>query len=391
MNSEKIYIGDYPYYVNSDDLNNPHLHKLFIFNDSELQDIVKDGNGTVMVRKDDLEDHLKENWEWDPKFPKPGTEIIFRTSDGTMMGVVKDVISTHTLIVDAEDGREVEIIELLDGGWMEREEHRARTVHEWGGAGFSYGGGSSIFPVNRGGQMNRGGFGGASNLGGPNMMYTYEIKPLNRLLQPKPSDFEEIEEPIHDGHTIEGEELNKRDGKVYIGSVIKTDRLTDGSVNYYVILDDESTRKIKIDPTTAVLLSGEAWIDSRNHAPGRDEADLVRAGQMKEEVRAKTVNESITKPIISTVDEFMTWYYGDESWEDDWQAANVMEVNDKHAQEDGENGMTHLRSLSDNKQEKIEIYQNQFRPGDWDIFFKVGEDEISFQSAVRAFSDEDDF
>ena len=62
---------------------------------------------------------------------------------------------------------------------------RAKRINEYGGAGFSYGGGSSIFPVNRGGQMNRGGFGGAANLGGPNMMYTYEIKPLNRTLQPK--------------------------------------------------------------------------------------------------------------------------------------------------------------------------------------------------------------
>lgn len=296
MNSEKIYIGDYPYYVNSDDLNNPHLHKLFIFNDSDLQDIVKDGNGTVMVRKDDLEDQLKENWEWDPQFPKPGTEISFRTSNGEETGIVTDVVTKYRLLVVTEEGREeVEIIKLLDGGWMENEETRAQTVHEWGGAGFSYGGGSSIFPVNRGGQMNRGGFGGASNLGGPNMMYTYEIKPLNRLLQPKPSDFEDIEEPIHDGHTIEGEELNKRDGKVYIGSVIKTDRLTDGSVNYYVILDDESTRKIKIDPTTAILLSGEAWIDSRNHAPGRDEADLVRAGQMKESHRAKLVDKTLNE------------------------------------------------------------------------------------------------
>ena len=236
--------------------------------------------------------NIKENWEWDPNFPKPGTELSFRTSNGEDSGIVTDVITKHKLLVTTEDGREdVEVVELLDGGWMEMEEHRARTVQEWGGAGFSYGGGSSIFPVNRGGQMNRGGFGGASNLGGPNMMYTYEIKPLNRLLQPKPDDLQEVEETIHDGHTIEGEELNKRDGKVYIGSVIITDRLEDGSVNYYVIIDDESTRKIKIDPTTAVLLSGEAWIDSRNHAPGRDEADLVRAGQMKEEFRAWTMNK----------------------------------------------------------------------------------------------------
>ena len=86
---------------------------------------------------------IRENWEWDPKFPKPGTEISFRTSNGQETGIVTDVVTKHRLLVVTEEGREeVEIIELLDGGWMENEETRAQTVQEWGGAGFSYGGGS---------------------------------------------------------------------------------------------------------------------------------------------------------------------------------------------------------------------------------------------------------
>jgi hypothetical protein len=168
---------------------------------------------------------------------------------------------------------------------------KAKLVKEYMGAGFSYGGGSSMFPVNRGGQMNRGGFGGASNLGGPNMMYTYEIKPLNRTLQPEATDFEEIEEPIHDGHSIEGQELNKKDGKIHRGTVLRTEKAEDGSINFYVILCLKTHQKVKIDPTTAILLSGERYIDPANGIQNttNDEADLLRAGQMQEQYRAKIV------------------------------------------------------------------------------------------------------
>ena len=236
--------------------------------------------------------NIKENWEWDESFPKPGTEITFRTPAGEMSGVVSQVINKHVLMVDSEDGREIRVVELLDGGWMERDETRALTVHEWGGAGFSYG--SSIFPVNRGGQMNRGGFGGANNLGGPNMMYTYEIKPLNRLLQPKPNEVDDFER-IHDGHVIEGEELNKKNGKILVGTVLQTVYADDGSIKYYVIIDEKDSIKKKIDPTTTQLLSGDNHVDPRNKEPGRDEADLERAGQMQETYRAKLINKTLNE------------------------------------------------------------------------------------------------
>jgi len=173
---------------------------------------------------------------------------------------------------------------------------KAKLVKEYVGAGFSYGGGSSIFPVNRGGQMNRGGFGGASNLGGPNMMYTYEIKPLTRNLQPKPTNFE-IDEKIHEGHYIEGKELNKKDGKVHRGTVLRIERNEDHDPMYYVILCDEMGVKINIDPTTAVLLGGEHYIDPRNGVQNvsNDEADLIRAGQMQETMKAKTIKETLNE------------------------------------------------------------------------------------------------
>jgi len=133
----------------------------------------------------------------------------------------------------------------------------AKHINEYTGgvgAGYSYGGGSSIFPVNRGGQMNRGGFGGASNLGGPNMMYTYEIKPLNRTLQPKETGVSEVEE-IRVGNTIKGQELNKRDGKIYVGKLMQIVKTNNGAIKYYVILDKDTATKKKLDPTAATLVT----------------------------------------------------------------------------------------------------------------------------------------
>ena len=99
-------------------------------------------------------------------------------------------------------------------------------LKEWGGAGFSMSR-SSMFSVNRGG------FSGGSNLGGPNMMYTYEIKPLNRTLQPEPSDFTDIPE-IRPGNVISGEELNKKDGKIHTGTILKIGG--NNNIDFYVIL-----------------------------------------------------------------------------------------------------------------------------------------------------------
>lgn len=266
-------------------------------------------------------------------------------------------------------------------------------LNEWGGAGFSY---SSIFPTNRGGGMSRSGFGGANNLGGPNMMYTYEIKPLNRSLQPKPSNADNAE-IVHNGNIIEGEELNKKDGVKHRGTVLRTEKATRDIIKFYVILDDKTHTKIKIDPTSVILLSGETYFEAPGQEGGisQDAADLIRAGQMSENknynMRAKFVNESMAKPVKTTVDEFMTWYAGTPEWTEDWQVTNVMEVNGVHAQEDGEDGMIHLANLADFRKNPITVYQSRFRPGDWDLSFEIGNNEYSLQSGVQAFADEDDF
>jgi hypothetical protein len=170
-------------------------------------------------------------------------------------------------------------------------------LKEWGGAGFSYGGGRSAFSVNRGG------FGGVNNIGGPNMMYTYEIKPLNRTLQPKVQNRQEVSEPIRVGAEIQGKELNKRDGKQHKGILLRSVETEKGTVSYYVILCDETQKTMKIDPTTAVRLSGERYIDPINmkHRDFRDKPDLSRAGQygggIKENyiIKAKFVKESLNE------------------------------------------------------------------------------------------------
>jgi len=270
-------------------------------------------------------------------------------------------------------------------------------LNEWGGAGFSYG---SIFPTNRGGGINKGGFGGANNLGGPNMMYTYEIKPLNRILQPDPTDFDEAgTEGIYQGCTIEGKELNKRDKEIYVGVVIKVISTPKDGVKYYLILDDKYSKKIKIDPTTAVMLGGENHVDSRNNQPGRDEADLQRAGQMQETMRAKFVNEATPQstehfnwvPNEASIDDFFTWYGGTPEWGEDWQVMNTTSVNGKHAQDDGQEGMTWLNKLWVGRFDKVEIESEQFRPGDWNLEFEYKGDVYSIQSAVKAFAEDDDY
>ena len=61
---------------------------------------------------------------------------------------------------------------------------RESLIKESYGAGFSMSSGG--FRGGMGG-ITRGGFGGANNMGGPNMMYTYEIKPLNHSLEQRPT------------------------------------------------------------------------------------------------------------------------------------------------------------------------------------------------------------
>jgi len=174
------------------------------------------------------------------------------------------------------------------------------TLYEYGGAGFAYGGGSSIFPSNRGGQSNRGGFGGAANLGGPNMMYTYEIKPLNKTLQPEIYGEEGIEN-IHIGSDISGYEMNKKDGKLHVGTVMSVVKSDNGSLNYYIILDPNTSIKMKIDPTTALLISKLDGVDpiQGDQLLNKEDSELLKGEIMGSSNKDKTLKAKLVKESLN--------------------------------------------------------------------------------------------
>ena len=169
-------------------------------------------------------------------------------------------------------------------------------LKEYGGAGFSYGGGSSLFPSNRGGQSNRGGFGGASNLGGPNMMYTYEIKPLNKTLEPEvfTGDGNEI---IHTGLDISGQELNKRDNKLHVGNVLKIVKSENGTLKYYLIFNPKTATPMKIDPTTAMLISKLDGVDPilGDQLLNKEDSELLKGEIMGNLSKNKTLKAKLVK------------------------------------------------------------------------------------------------
>ena len=99
------------------------------------------------------------------------------------------------------------------------------------------------------------GFGSSNNSGGPNMMYTYTVMPLNKSLEPPASDT--MDEPIiHTGSVIKGTVLGGEDAHV-IGQVLRIEKDHDGNISYYQVLDPETSTKVNIDPTSAYIWTPE--------------------------------------------------------------------------------------------------------------------------------------
>lgn len=173
-----------------------------------------------------------------------------------------------------------------------------KSLREYGGAGFAYNGAS--MSTSRPGGINKGGFGGAANLGGPNMMYTYEIKPLNRDLQPDMFSAPEVEE-IKIGNDISGYQLNKRDGILHIGPLLRIEKAPNGSLMHYIILDPETATRMKIDPTTCKLVSKLDGVDPLDIRLGRDQSELMRPDIKKEDktMRARTVKECLNEGTLN--------------------------------------------------------------------------------------------
>ena len=196
MKSEKILVQGKEYYVNSESMDDPTIQKLFLYNDAGLESVAKNAAGlTKMVLKDDIEDVLKEN---------------------------------------------------IGGA---------------GGAGYAVWGGGwgrSFGNPSMGGRFTgRGfGFGGSQNLGGgPNLMYTYSVVPLNQKLQ-TPGTPQGDERYIHVGSEIKGKILNT-DQEIESGKIISIEEDEEGNILHYLVQDLETAEKHKVDPTSVELITHE--------------------------------------------------------------------------------------------------------------------------------------
>jgi len=126
-----------------------------------------------------------------------------------------------------------------------------KVIKESAGAGFSVSSGArNMFRT-------RGGFGGASNLGGATSMYTYEIKPLNHILEPKSSVVDTTLSYMRLGSKISAVPIrtNATPTRVRITGILQDIvKTADNAVKYYVIFDENTARQVKVDPLTARLI-----------------------------------------------------------------------------------------------------------------------------------------
>ncbi|NOR72172.1 MAG: hypothetical protein GQ532_21220, partial [Methylomarinum sp.] len=103
------------------------------------------------------------------------------------------------------------------------------------------------------------GFGGSQNLGGgPNLMYTYAVKPLTQDLQQRGTP-QDDEETIHIGCKIRGK-IQNTDQDI-TGQIIHIEEDHDNNIKYYLVLDPEDGKQKKVDPTSAYLVKAEEFID----------------------------------------------------------------------------------------------------------------------------------
>jgi hypothetical protein len=124
-----------------------------------------------------------------------------------------------------------------------------------GGAGYAVWGGT------RGGFGNPNLGGGGTNLGGgPNVMYTYEVKPLNQLFQQAPTP-QGDERYIHIGSEIEGKVLGK--DETIKGKIISSDTDEEGNILSHTVQVFDTAEKVKVDPTSVSLITHEERPDFR--------------------------------------------------------------------------------------------------------------------------------
>jgi hypothetical protein len=121
------------------------------------------------------------------------------------------------------------------------------TLNEFGGAGYAVYGGGAGYGNGRGI-----GFGQSSpNKGGPNLMYTYDVKDLNQSLQP-PTSTQDEEEYINIGSEVKAKSLETK--KWIQGRIISDKVDSDGNILFYTILNPKTGKEEKIDPGSCELI-----------------------------------------------------------------------------------------------------------------------------------------
>lgn len=128
-----------------------------------------------------------------------------------------------------------------------------QTLLEYG-AGFAVWGGGFGNPSMGRSFYGRGfGFGSSNTAGagsGAQSMYTYDVKPLNQTLEP-PGTTDDGVQQIHIGSIIKGKVLRKK--KYIIGQIKRIEKDSDNNIKYYLIMDPEEGKTVKVDPTSIFL------------------------------------------------------------------------------------------------------------------------------------------
>ena len=189
---------------------------------------------------------------------------------------------------------------------------RAKTIkeslNEFGGAGYAVYGGS----VGYGNSGRGGGFGGSANKGGPNLMYTYDVKDLNQSLQPKPTP-QDNEKYTHVGCEAKAKSLQT--GKWIEGKIISAKTDSDGNILHYEMLNPKTGKNENVDPSSVELIEhdlqpemsmrdvvGESFYPRINFERGQDPKKSMDLGLNK-----KILAEKIVK-ILNNV--YFSWQPG---------------------------------------------------------------------------------
>jgi len=172
-------------------------------------------------------------------------------------------------------------------------------LNEYGlGNSFSMsGGGQRIYPGGRFGQVNRGGFHNSMYGGSDNSMYTYDIIPLNSVLQQKTNSNENPDAvQIYPGETVQGKELNKRSNDWIVGTLVSIKKSDIGTDNYFMVLDNKDSILKKLDPTTTSVYT------KLHNSEIRGMMDVVDFENADASSKLLVVKESLEKYISKDLD-----------------------------------------------------------------------------------------